>query len=1268
MQIKTFAWESAFVKKISEVRSEELKTLLSFLKWIAIGFQLVLGTTITLMLLVVFVVFVSTGGVLTPAVAFTTWQLFQVIQTPFVSLPGLLVGYLQAQVALNRVRKFLLAPEMKGYPAGARASASERPKGAPMLSISNSKFEWPKPPPPTEKELAAKKRMEEIQQARAAKAAKKAAKKGGKTAGTQDAAAGAGDAAAEGAAGSDGAGADSKKEEKKEEEKKEDEEPFELTVDEFVVRPGELVAVVGNVGSGKSALLAALMGELDADGECEMKVHGKVAYVAQNAWILNQTVRDNITFSKEFDRRRYNKVLDACALRTDLEVLPGGDKCEIGERGVNLSGGQKQRVSLARAVYADADVILADDPLSAVDAHVGEHLFRECFCGYLKDKTRVLVTNQLQYLPAVDRIVVMDKGAIVETGSHAELVAAGGVYKHLLDTLGMSSADGETKEDGAADATAKKLREQSVERRRSDAARRRAETRTRSLSRARRGSTESRERSRTASEAGAAEEGRLVEDEERDVGLVGGSVYAYYLRNIGCLMAFVTVFFVVGNQGCAALLTFWLGEWSAAGNGGLMSDEDLSFYLTGFGLISLALVVALFMQSIVAAYATHRASESLHKQLLTSVVRSPMSFYDTTPAGRIINRFSKDMETVDSVVGRLLGFALTSVLGLIMALASISIATKGVFLIVVPFVGVIYFKIQLFLRRSAVEIQRLESTTKSPIFASFGESLHGLDTIRAYGLTEHFCGVTDELLDANNVPTFTLRLMQMWLSMRLETLGALIAFGVAALAVAVPDFVPIQFVAVGLSYAVQTTRAMEGVVQAVAIAEAQMSCVQRVQEYAERLEAEAPFELPDKQPAKEWPSKGEVAFLEYSLRYRPDKPLVLKSVTCEIGANQKVGVVGRTGAGKSSLMVGLFRIVESAGGKIVIDGIDISTIGLKDLRNAIGMIPQDPVLFTGTLRYNLDPFSDYSDDKLWEALKSAQLQDSFKSLDATIAEGGSNQSVGERQLICMARALLRNPKILVMDEATANIDTNTDAKIQQMIREAFADSTVLTIAHRLETIMDSDMILVLDSGKVAEFDAPRVLVDKEGGLLKSMVDVTGKRSAKHLRKIAYGELSVGEFISDETLTAEAAVEGELDATPYLQALDDILVKLTSGPVGLVLARPADGFGAVVAAVGADAAEAVAAATKSGDVLLAIDGVPVDSMAYEAVVDLMEETNAKLTDGAGEHAIELGRPVPSTSPATGAAGGASGSGGAASSSTAVDPTDVTASVVDEGEAE
>ncbi|XP_067944116.1 multidrug resistance-associated protein 1-like [Watersipora subatra] len=1031
--IKLYAWEPSFEEKVSAVRDKEMATIRKAWYYRAVQF-FGFGALPFVVTVVTFAVYVSTNKdhILSPNVAFVSLSLFNILKGPLNLLPMMISFVVMSSVSVKRIVKFFKTSDLS------EENVDRDDNCDVSLRVTNGTFSWM---PETTKIL------------------------------------------------------------------------HDINME---VPTGSLTSIVGQVGAGKSSLLSACVGDMfKHDGTVVSK--GSVAFVAQQAWIQNATVRDNILFGKEYDEERYNRVVEAVALRPDFDILDNADLTLIGEKGINLSGGQKQRVSLARAVYNEADLYLLDDPLSAVDAHVGKHIFDHVIGpdGLLKDKTRVLVTHGVHWLPMVDNIVVLTDGRVSESGTYDALLSHDGAFAEFLKTFFLSGEEeeGEVDEDIVQAKRAILHRLGSVVEEGEDHLAEMVEERklqrqlTKQLSRAS-------ESEPAAPEAPAVPEKKQAPTQAQDVietvevGHVSWDVYKLYARSMGYFFVFLTMGQMLLNAAVQVYSSIWLSMWTddkkfIPKNPFNYSDDEIkntmNMYLGVYGGLGGLQSFLTFGMCFAFAQCSVSASTVLHRQLLTKVMKAQMVFFDTKPLGQILNRFSKDMDTLDNV----LGFTILSLFSNSMAVIGTVIVicySTPIFLIVVIPIGILYYFIQRFFIPTTRQLKRLESVTRSPIYTQFSETITGAQTIRAYDDEKRFMQQSETMVEQNIVYFFAGWAANRWLAIRLEIMAAFIVFLTAIFCVIstevsyLSDHLNSSLVGLAISYALASTQSLNFLIRNISDLESNIVSVERIKEYSE-ITLEAAWRNDHNAPPRDWPAKGAVEFKRYATRYRPELDLVLKEIDVSIRAQEKVGIVGRTGAGKSSMTLALFRLIEASSGSIHIDNVNIHAIGLHQLRNKITILPQDPVLFSGSVRDNLDPFSNYSDDRIWEVLEQSYLKEYVEKqpekLGYECGEGGQNLSVGQRQLICLARSLLRKTKILVLDEATAAVDLETDDLIQKTIRTAFADCTILTIAHRLNTIMDSDRILVLDKGKVAEFDTPDNLLTQEDGIFYRMAKDAG---------------------------------------------------------------------------------------------------------------------------------------------------------------------------------
>ncbi|XP_021826993.1 ABC transporter C family member 10-like isoform X2 [Prunus avium] len=761
------------------------------------------------------------------------------------------------------------------------------------------------------------------------------------------------------------------------------------------IRPGERVAICGEVGSGKSSLLAAILGEVP-NVAGNIQALGKIAYVSQTAWIQTGTIQENILFGSAMASQRYRETLERCSLVKDLELLPYGDLTEIGERGVNLSGGQKQRIQLARALYQNADIYLLDDPFSAVDAHTATNLFNEYVMEALSGKTVLLVTHQVDFLPAFDSVLLMLDGEILHAAPYHHLLASSQEFQDLVNAHKETAGS-----ERLADATSAKS--------------------TMSYREIKKKYVEKQLR--------ASKGNQLIKQEEKETGDIGLKPFIQYLKQKSGLLSLTTV--VLGLE----------------------------------------------------------ASKSLFSQLLNSLFRAPTSFYDSTPLGRILSRVSSDLSIVDLDIPFNLVFACGAAINASSNLVVLAVVSWQVLLVCIPMVY-LAIHLQKYYFSTAKELMRINGTTKSFVANHLAESVSGAITIRAFNEEERFLVKNFDIIDTNASPFFHSFSANEWFIQRLEIISAaVLASAALCMSVLPPGTFSSGFIGMTLSYGLSLNISLMYSIQNQCTIANYIISVERLNQYT-HIPSEAPEIVEGNRPPANWPDIGKVEIQNLQIRYRTDTPLVLRGISCIFEGGHKIGIVGRTGSGKSTLIGALFRLVEPAGGKIIVDGIDISTIGLHDLRSRFGIIPQDPTLFNGTVRYNLDPLSQRSGQEIWEVLGKCQLRDAVQEkggLDSSVVDDGSNWSMGQRQLFCLGRALLRRSRVLVLDEATASIDNATDMILQKTIRTEFADCTVITIAHRIPTVMDCTMVLAISDGQIVEYDEPMKLMKREGSLFGQLV-------------------------------------------------------------------------------------------------------------------------------------------------------------------------------------
>ncbi|KAI0342903.1 ABC transporter [Trametopsis cervina] len=1023
--IKYFAWEIPYLKRIAEFRSKEVQYIRSLLLIRSVNNAVALALP-TLASVLSFVVYSLSGHSLDAANVFASLTLFQLLRLPLMFLPLSFSSIADAQNAVRRLSDVFEAELLT-------ETKIQDPSMEVAVSVVNASFTWDAPPP--------------VQKGKLGKKDKAAAKKAKAIQPVNQ-------------------GDETK------------EKIFTLKDINMEIPLGALVAVVGPVGTGKTSLLEGLIGEMRRT-EGEVKFNGSVAYCPQSAWIQNATIRDNITFGRPFDEAKYWKAVKDACLETDIDMMPNGDMTEVGERGISLSGGQKQRINICRAIYVDADIQIFDDPLSALDAHVGKSVFNNVFLNAIAGKTRILVTHALHFLPQVDYIFTVVDGRIAERGTYQGLLAReGGAFSRFVKEFGAKEEQQEEEEEAVEEMAAGK-------------------------------DADAKKRKKAAGGT------PMMQVEERNKGAVDMDVYKSYLKaGNGKYLVPALILSLAFLQGSQVLGSYWLVYWQEN-----KWPLPPGFYMGVYAALGVCQAIGFALMGSVFALLTNYASRELHGNAIQSVMHAPMSFFETTPLGRIMNRFSKDIDTVDNTLGdalRMFFATLSNILGAIILIAII----LPWFLIAVASIAVVYLWAAIFYRASARELKRLDAILRSSLYSHFSESLSGLATIRAYGEQDRFLKDNQKRVDTENRAYWLTVTNQRWLGIRLDFLGILLTFVVAILTVGTRFSISPSQTGVTLSYIISVQQAFGWLVRQSAEVENDMNSVERIVHYATSLEQEPAHLLPEKKPKGKWPSEGRVEMNNVVLKYRPELPDVLKGLTMTVNPGEKIGIVGRTGAGKSSIMTALYRLVELTSGSIVIDGVDISTVGLTDLRRGLAIIPQDPVslLFSGTLRTNLDPFGHHDDARLWDALKRSYLvEDKHRSslergsvdddstlnsgantpisrfsLDSIVEDEGNNLSVGQRSLVSLARAIVFDAKVLILDEATASVDYETDKKIQDTIATEFNDRTILCIAHRLRTIIGYDKICVMDAGTIAEFDTPaNLFASSSDGIFRTMCERSG---------------------------------------------------------------------------------------------------------------------------------------------------------------------------------
>eukprot|EP01125_Pyxidicula_operculata_P009772 TRINITY_DN3212_c0_g1_i3.p1 TRINITY_DN3212_c0_g1~~TRINITY_DN3212_c0_g1_i3.p1 ORF type:complete len:1599 (+),score=296.82 TRINITY_DN3212_c0_g1_i3:668-5464(+) len=1034
--VKLYCWEQSFQQKVKNVRREEK----SWLQKSAHLKYLNFSTSLFVCEVAVFVTistYAGIGNTLSTSLVFSTLTLFNVIKLPVIVLPDVYRYMAETMVSFDRLEKFLLQPEVEDKRDYDPVGSPNSPK---FLQITNGVFN-----------------INKIEF--------------------------------------------SKKKKKKDKYKEEDEDE-DMIIDEIhdpeddsqlvkldinkptlnninlSVKSGELVAVVGRVGSGKTTLLRSILGDVPLISG-SVKVSGSIAYASQSAWLVNDSLRNNITFGSELDNNRYANCVSVCQLETDLTLLPSGDQTEIGERGVNLSGGQKQRISLARATYTNKDIYLLDDPLSAVDQHVAKKIFTECIQGLLSKKAVLFVTNQLQFLPNCDKILFLQNGEVSGYDTFRSLLATNSDFADLVSEFADTGDDNDDDADEDNDEIV-------------------------SISKEAKKMKTSKKSAKPAKEEVKktdSDQGKLIEKEERITGGIDTKVYMAYFKGGGIVLSSIVLILCIMVGIGRTMLEWFLSYWLVNSQ---VSDEPVEYYIAIFGgLAVMYIVITLIRGAVFAIFAMSSASQ-IHNSVFKKIMRVPMKFFDSTPLGRILNRFSQDQDKVDASLPDIMLNWLHYTVHTLCVIGVIISAFPWFGIALVPIVFIFWLLVNYYVTSSR-ELKRIESISVSPVFSHLSATLSGLTTIRAYGALDRFKEENTKRVNFCHAALFAYEQSGRWIGIRMDLLVSSVLGIVSFLAILLRDEISPATAGLCVSFSYQMIGAFQWAVRTYADTQNLLTSYERLLYYRENLETEAPTKT-NIVPLPQWPAHGSIRFKNVEVKYRPELPPVLRNVNFTIRPQEKIGIVGRTGAGKSTLTTVLFRLVELTSGQIFIDDVDISTIGLDDLRQKLAIIPQDPVLFLGSLRFNLDPFSEYSDEQVWESLRKVHLAPLVRGfpeqLETQVLEGGENLSLGQRQLLCIARALLRNSKILILDEATAAIDIETDNLIQKTIRSSFSHCTVLTIAHRLHTIIDSDRIMVMDKGMLAEFDTPQTLLSDPLSLFSGLVDQTDPQTSKKLRDAA----------------------------------------------------------------------------------------------------------------------------------------------------------------------
>ncbi|XP_072392166.1 ATP-binding cassette sub-family C member 10 [Diabrotica undecimpunctata] len=1017
--IKLYVWEQHFIRLITRQRDAELKYLKGrkYLDALCVYFW---ATTPVVIAILTFVTYVLMGNKLTAATVFTSIALLNMLVSPLNAFPWVLNGLTEAWVSLKRIQKLLDLPYMNLNEIYDHKVLEDDTQNTEM-SISNASFSWEKATPIVQVPKGKGKGKRILQ----------------------------------------------KREQGESSVQRRENIIFKLKDINLKIKKGEFIGIMGTVGCGKSTLLSSILGELaiESGSLAVRQVESGFGLVTQQPWLQRGTIRDNILFGKPYEEKKYRDIIFACGLVEDMQILPAGDKTEVGDSGGTLSGGQKARIALARAIYQEKQVYLLDDILSAVDVKVGKHIFHHCIIGLLQGKTRLLCTHHVKYLLHADRILLLENGAIKSIGKPVDVLC------NIDDTL---PVDLEL--------------EESIQ-------------------------------SESVSSECTLENSLFVEniqEKDKDIelfkeiserGSLDCAVIVSYWKGISHFVSISILISMTLMQVSRNFTDWWLanGVTSPVHNSTnltmyLATATDYIDYEEGDGNMSeflkvyveLACVNTLFtlIRSFIFAYGGIMAATKFHKVLLKTVLKARCTFFDVTPIGRIINRFSSDTYTVDDSLPFILNIFLAQLFGLLGSLFITMYGLPWICVFLIPLVPIYTYLLNQY-RITSRELKRISSVTLSPIYNHFNETLQGLTTIRAMRVIHKFKHDNNQHLEANLKAQFASQAAARWLGLRLQFIGVIIITGVSFIAVIQHqyDIADPGFIGLAISYALGITGSLSGVVNSFTETEREMVAVERINQYVESIPMESKYFVMD--PPFAWPSQGVISFENVTLHYRKHLPPSLMNLSFDTRPYEKVGVVGRTGAGKSSIISVLFRLVDITAGVITIDAVDIKKISLATLRSRMFCIPQDPFLFSGTLKENLDPLEEFKDDEIWNALGRVNLTDVINSLGGLnykIDGSGSNFSVGQKQLVCLARAVLHNAKILCIDEATANVDEETDRLIQNTIRTAFRSSTVITIAHRIQTIFDSDRVLVMHQGEVVEFDKPDVLMADPSSYFYKLVD------------------------------------------------------------------------------------------------------------------------------------------------------------------------------------
>jgi len=957
----------------------------------------------------------------------------------------------------------------------------------------------------------------------------------------------------------------------------------------FQVENKELIGVVGPTGSGKSSLLMAMLRELCVTSGSVCST-GQISYCSQVPWLFYGTLRDNILFGEDFVEDKYKKVVAACSLLPDFQILNDGDLTMIGEKGISLSGGQKARVNLARCAYrSSCDVYLLDDPLSALDAKVARKVFDECICTFLKDKTRIVVTHQVSFLNNADKIAVLKEGNLLEYCKYDELKSKKDLNE-LVSSIQQEKLKTkcENKSDSTSDIAPKtdEFKENNNRQKsesfcdsyissgddelevlvkvNSDDEKVKVIRKEKSKKDNSEKPTDNKTDFDDESTEFAGESIQLLPQKSKstqnlnaneELKATGGVKSRIFMKYFGWnkFLLFCVVILAVVNHSSLLVADWWIAHWATKANDFLTAQEvvkksptyntsikfnasyttnstyinstqatsisaiitefDNSFYLNLYIGVCLSACIFMILRFVFQFRYCVRAGIRLHDRMFKSILHTTVRFFDVNPVGRILNRFSKDLGLIDELMP---GFFMDFIYLFVYTWIVLTVACLVNPLVIIPILPIVVcFTIlrQYYVRRSR-DIKRLEGNNRSPIFSHLSNTLEGLTTVRAFNMQENFENKFHQMQDLHSASWFLFMTSSRWFGQRLDSLCVIFIASVAYLSIlhTTSESSPGN-VGLTLTYALSLIGMFQYCVTQSTEVENLMTSVERMQAYSDLPSEVTPGSM-RRVPPKTWPQNGTVSFDKLCFSHYRGGPDILKDLTFSIGANEKVGVIGRTGAGKSSLIAAIYRLNVFSSGEIFIDGIPVSNIELKNLRSALSIIPQDPRLFYGTIRFNMDPLSVYTDDELWTSLEKVQLKSRVSNyklkLLTQVNEGGSNFSVGERQLFCLARAILRKSKIVLIDEATANVDLETDRLIQKALRESLQECTVITIAHRINTIIDCNKVLVMDKGNAVEFGEPYKLIkqslevsdEKKKSFLYSMMQSYGEQQVKELIQLA----------------------------------------------------------------------------------------------------------------------------------------------------------------------